>query len=66
MCTHCTICIYLISYQHYCIFYQQLGSLLVKSIAYYVGGPGFEPRVGNPKFSNDLHQQNLSKPVNRM
>ena len=23
-------------------------------------------RVGNPKFSNGLHQQNLSKPVNRM
>ena len=25
-----------------------------------------QARAGNPKFSNGLHQQNLSKPVNRM
>ena len=44
----------------------QLGGLVVKSFACCAGGPGFDPRVGNPKFSNGLHQQNLSKPVNRM
>ena len=37
--------------------YRQLGGLVVKSQTCCAGGPGFDPRVENSKFSKDLHQQ---------
>ena len=40
--------------------YRQLGGLVVKTLACCAGGPGIDPRAGNPKFSRDLHQQNPS------
>ena len=42
---------------------RQLGGLVVKSFACWAGCPEFDPMVGNPKFSNGLYQQILSKPV---
>ena len=38
----------------------QLGGLVVKVLTCWAGGPGFDPRAENPKFSMDLHQQNPS------
>ena len=43
---------------------RQPGGQAVKSFARCTRGPRFDPRKGNPKFPNDLHQQNFSKPVN--
>ena len=45
---------------------KQLGGLVVKSFACYAGGPGSIPGWGTQNFEIGLHQQNLSKSVNRM
>ena len=37
-----------------------MGGLVVKMLASCAGGPVFDPRVLNPKYSMDLHQQNPS------
>ena len=34
-----------------------VGGLVVKMLTCYIEGPGFNPRMENPKFSRDLHQQ---------
>ena len=36
------------------------GILVVKKLACCAGGPVFDPRKDSPKFSRNLHQQNLS------
>ena len=38
----------------------QLGGLVVKTLSCCAVGPSFDPRVKNPKYSTDLHQQNPS------
>ena len=51
-CFSVIIVIFLLYFDHG----RQLGGLVVKSLACYAGGPGYDPRVENTQFSKDLHQ----------